>query len=197
MTWNRYAALGDSITEGYGMDPVEGIEPLPWAERVARELGVELHNLGRRNLRAAEIRERQLAAGLALEPDLVSIVAGPNDLLFDDFSAAAIACELEPMYAAFAETGADVFTFTFMNLPGSGLLPAPVAEVMRERMEALHVVIRRLAAEYGARIVDLYGDPRSASPDFFSADRLHANARGQRFVAEKTLSVLTKELQHA
>lgn len=192
MTWNRYVALGDSITEGYGMDPVEGFEPLPWPERVARALDVELHNLGRRNLRAREVREQQLERALALEPDLVSIAAGPNDLLF---GLDGIAAELEPLYAAFE--GTDVFTFTYMDLPRSGLLPDEVVAVMQPRMEELHGIVRELAARYGALVVDIYADPESRRADFFSSDLRHANARGHAYVAERTIAALTMELQHA
>lgn len=193
MTWNRYVALGDSITEGYGMDPVEGLEPLPWPERVARALDVELHNLGYRNLRAKAIREQQLERALALEPDLVSIAAGPNDLLF---GLDGIEAELEPMYAAFAATGATVFTFTYMDITGSGLLPEDGVAWLRPRMEQLHAVIRELAAKHGALLVDIYADPESRRPDFFSQDLKHANARGHAFVADRTVAALTKELQH-
>src|SRR3712207_6066389 len=89
--WKRYGAIGDSITEGFGMDPVEGVEHLPWAARVARELArtrpaLEYYNLAHRGLLTAQIVERQLERGLALEPDLVSIAAGPNDLVHPQFS---------------------------------------------------------------------------------------------------------------
>lgn len=193
MTWNRYVALGDSITEGYGMDAVEGIEPLPWPERVARALDVELHNLAHRNLRAREVREQQLDRALALEPDLVSLAAGPNDLLHD---LDGIQAELEPMYAAFAQPGATVFTFTYMDLTRSGLLPEDGAVWLRARMEELHAVVRALADRYGALVVDLYADPESRRADFFSQDLKHANARGHAFVADRTVAALTKELQH-
>ena len=193
MSWNRYVALGDSITEGYGMDPVEGFEPTPWVDRVARALGVaEHHNLGRRNLRAREIRETQLERALALEPDLVSIAAGPNDLLH---GLDGIEAELEPIYAAFA--GLDMFTFTYMDITRSGLLPDDGVAWLQPRMEELHGVVRELAARYGALVIDIYGDPESRRPDFFSKDLKHANARGHAYVAERTVAALTKEMQHA
>lgn len=199
MTWNRYVALGDSITEGYGMDPVQGIEPLPWAERIARALDAELHNLGRRNLRAAQIRETQLRRALALEPDLVSIAAGANDVLFGDFSRAQVEADLEPLYAAFAETGATVFTYTYLNLPASGLLPPEIAERMATRMGWLHEAVRALADRHGALLVDLVDDPQSRRPELFSSDLMHANAAGHAFVAERTLHALStlKEPSHA
>jgi lysophospholipase L1-like esterase len=193
--WTRFVAIGDSITEGYGMDPVEGVEYLPWAERVARTLAAgkpefEFHNLGWRNLSAAEIREGQLDRALALEPDLVSIAAGARDLIAPEFGRDALERDMEPMYAAFADTGAFVFTFSYMNMPASGLLPDEGAAFLRERMELLHDAVFTLARRYGALYIDLFNDPRSANPDFFSEDLQHGNAAGQAFVAERTLEAL-------
>ena len=193
MTWNRFVALGDSITEGYGMDPVEGIESIPWVDRVARALDIpEHHNLGRRNLRAREIRETQLERAMALEPDLVSIAAGPNDLLH---SLEGIEAELEPIYAAFKDV--DTFTFTYMDITRSGLLPEEGVAWLQPRMEELHGIVRELAAKYGALVIDVYADPESRRPDFYSTDLKHANARGHAFVAERVVAALTKEMQHA
>jgi lysophospholipase L1-like esterase len=198
--WKRFVAIGDSITEGYGMDPVPGVEHLPWAERVARALRetrpeLEFHNLGRRNLRAAEIRDRQLDRALELEPDLVSIAAGPNDLIAPDFDRDALERDMEPMYAAFAETRAHVFTYTFMDLPGSGVLPEDGARFLTERMVLLHDAIRALADRYGALLIDMYEEPGAANPAFWSRDLQHANAAGQAFVAERTLAALAAELE--
>jgi lysophospholipase L1-like esterase len=195
--WTRFVAIGDSITEGYGMDSVEGVEHLPWAERVARALaagnpGFEFHNLGRRNLRAAEIRDEQLDRALALEPDLVSIAAGANDLIAAEFDRDVLERDMEPMYAAFADTGALMFTFSYMNMPGTGLLPEEGAAGLRERMEQLHDAVLALARRHEALYIDLFNDPQSANPAFFSEDLQHANAAGQAFVAERTLEALAK-----
>jgi lysophospholipase L1-like esterase len=181
------------------MDPVEGIEHLPWAERVARALaagkpGFEFHNLGWRNLRAAEVRDSQLDRALELQPDLVSIAAGPNDLIAPELDRDQLERDMQPMYAAFAERGAFVFTFLYMNFPDSGLVPEEGAAFIRERMELLHDAVSALAERYGALVVDLYNDPRSANPDFFSEDLKHANAAGQAYVAEQTLSALAAAL---
>jgi lysophospholipase L1-like esterase len=196
--WTRFVAIGDSITEGYGMDPVEGVEHVPWAERVARALaagkpGFEFHNLGRRNLGTAEIRDTQLDRALELEPDLVSIAAGPNDLIAPELDPGQLERDMEPMYAAFADRGAFVFTFLYMDFPSTGLVPEEGAAFIRGRMELLHGVISTLADRYGALLIDFYSDPRSANPDFFSADLKHANALGQAFVAEQTLEALARQ----
>jgi lysophospholipase L1-like esterase len=193
--WTRFVAVGDSITEGFGMDPVPGVEQLPWVERVARDLaatkpGFELHNLGRRNLRAAEVRDSQLERALALRPDLVSIAAGPNDLIAPELEREQLERDMEPMYARLAEIGAFIFTFSYMDMPGSGLLPEEGARWLRERMVLLHEAIHSLADRHGALYIDLFNDQASANPAFFSADLQHANAAGQAFVAERTLQAL-------
>jgi lysophospholipase L1-like esterase len=198
--WKRFVAIGDSITEGYGMDPVEGVEHLPWVERIARALAAgrpdfEHHNLGRRNLTAAAVRDTQLDRALELQPDLVSIAAGANDLISSEFDREALERDMEPMYAAFADTGAFVFTFTYMDFPNTGLLPEEGAAFLRERMELLHEAIIALADRYGALVVDMYSDPRTANPDFFSEDLKHANALGQAYVAEQTLIALARALE--
>lgn len=196
--WKRYVAVGDSVTEGFGMDRVEGVEHLPWATRIARALAetqpaLEYHNLGYRGLRAAEIAERQLERAIALEPDLVSLAAGPNDLLAPHFTAAQIERDLEPLYARLAATGATVFSFLFMNMPASGVLPEDGARWLGERMEILHAAIERLASAHGALVIDLYNDPASANPAWWSADLQHANTAGQAYVAERTIEALEAE----
>jgi lysophospholipase L1-like esterase len=198
--WTRFVAIGDSITEGYGMDPVEGVEHIPWAERVARALAdgkpdFEFHNLGWRNLTAAEIRDSQLARALELDPDLVSIAAGARNLIAPELDRDEIERDMEPMYAAFAERGVFTFTFLYMDMPGSGVLPEEGLGFLRQRMEVLHDAISTLAERYGALLVDMYHDPNTANPDFYSEDLQHANAAGQAYVAEQTIKALGAAVQ--
>jgi lysophospholipase L1-like esterase len=90
--WHHYVAIGDSFTEGVG-DSVEGFAKLGVADRLAaalRQANPDLRytNLAQRGLLVNEIREQQLEAALALQPNLVSVVAGANDILTGRFSAA-------------------------------------------------------------------------------------------------------------
>lgn len=197
--WKRYVALGDSITEGYGMDAVEGIESIPWPERVARALqgahdDFMFRNLAHRSLVARRIRETQLERALELKPDLVSIAAGPNDLLEPDFTRDTIERELDALFEPIAETGAAIFTFTYLQITRSGLLPADGARWLAARMEILHDATRAVADRYGAMLIDLWARPESGDPGFYSRDLRHSNARGQLFVAEVTLEHLAGEV---
>ncbi|CAM4052588.1 SGNH/GDSL hydrolase family protein [Janibacter anophelis] len=82
----RYVAIGDSLTEGIGDDPWPDGTPRGWADRLAEMLAahhgdVEYANLAVRGLRAQQVLESQVAPALAMEPDVVTLTAGMNDLL--------------------------------------------------------------------------------------------------------------------
>ena len=76
-----YVALGDSFTAGTGSAPGEG-----WADRVAAALAggpgdFAYENLAEHGATSADVRA-QLGRALQLEPDLVTVVCGTNDLLY-------------------------------------------------------------------------------------------------------------------
>lgn len=85
--YTRYVALGDSFTEGVGdeePDLPNGVRG--WADRVAEELartnpGFEYANLAIRGRLLGQIVDEQLEPAIALQPDLVTISAGGNDLI--------------------------------------------------------------------------------------------------------------------
>ncbi len=85
--FHRYVALGDSFTEGVGdPDPARPNGLRGWADRVAEVLATRTDDFGYANLaiRGRTLRpilDEQLEPALALEPDLVTIYAGGNDLL--------------------------------------------------------------------------------------------------------------------
>src|SRR5438093_870641 len=76
-----YVALGDSFTAGKGCAPAER-----WADRLATGLGmlhspVGYYNLATDGATSADVLERQLGEALQLEPDLVTLMCGANDVL--------------------------------------------------------------------------------------------------------------------
>ena len=87
VTYHRYVALGDSFTEGVGdPDPTRPNGLRGWADRVAEVLAQESDDFGYANLairgrKLGRIVEEQVDAAVALEPDLVTIHGGGNDVL--------------------------------------------------------------------------------------------------------------------
>ena len=87
MTFHRYVALGDSFTEGVGdPDPERPNGLRGWADRVAEVLATRTDDFGYANLairgrKLDGILAEQVEPALALEPDLVTIYAGANDIM--------------------------------------------------------------------------------------------------------------------
>ena len=84
-TFRRYVAIGDSSTEGL-QDPDGEGGYRGWADRLAEIIAnaqvepLEYANLGIRGLHLREIRATQFDAAMAMQPDLLSIFGGANDL---------------------------------------------------------------------------------------------------------------------
>src|SRR5205085_7347592 len=97
--WRRYAMLGDSVVE----------QPGGFAEILRDELAVSRPdlasvNLGRRNLRAAEVHATQRAPALAFEADLALVVCGAHDAMRPgsearaDAAHASLAAAIRPLH---------------------------------------------------------------------------------------------------
>jgi hypothetical protein len=71
--WKRVAVVGDSLAEAELVDPAEGYERITWPERVVRALrrqreGVELLNLGKRDLTSWQVADEQLTPAIEFAP---------------------------------------------------------------------------------------------------------------------------------
>ena len=190
MGFRRYVALGDSTTEGLD-DPRPGGGYRGWADRLAEGLaaaepGLLYANLAVRGRRIPQVHAEQLAPALALEPDLVTVLAGLNDLLRRRYDAAATAAHLEAMLSESLAAGATAATFTIPD-PSSVM---PLARIVRGRLHAYNEAIREIGARTGAIVVDLAGVPATADPRLWSIDRLHASALGHERIAAATCDAL-------
>jgi lysophospholipase L1-like esterase len=194
--WRRFAVVGDSIAEGVA-DTVPGYSPMPYADRVAAELTrvnpeLKYLNLGKRGLRAHEVREGQLAAALAFGPDLALVACGANDALRPGYEARADAVDAEfaAIIKALRECGALVITVSIFVRPHYPSLPAWLRPSGTERMAMLGARTTAVAAAAGTVHVDLARHPIAAAMDSTSADGLHGNARAQTVAATETIRAL-------
>jgi lysophospholipase L1-like esterase len=193
--WQRLAVLGDSIAEGV-REPSPGFSDLSWIDRIAEPLravvsGLAVMNLGRRDLPAREVRERQLVPALAFGPDLTIVAAGGNDALRRSFDPAAVARELDGIVAPLRRAGSDVLMLELMDIVASGLVPEEHAATADERFAALASVTRATALRHGAILVAMRGHPASADPDVYASDRLHLNAHGHAIVGTEAVRALS------
>ncbi|MET4902428.1 SGNH/GDSL hydrolase family protein [Paenarthrobacter sp. CC6] len=189
--WSRYVALGDSFTEGLG-DP----EPRSpgglrgWADRVAEELSTDHHDFAYANLAISgrllhQILEEQVGPALDLKPDLITLNAGGNDLLFHRSDPDKLALELDRGVETLASTGATIVLFT-----GPDWGATPVLGRTRGKVAVFNENIRVVAARHDAVIADLWALRQLTDPRMWDPDRLHFSPLGQHIIAIMVLESL-------
>lgn len=189
--WSRYVALGDSFTEGVG-DP----EPRSpgglrgWADRVAEELSIghrdfAYANLAVRGLLLQQILDQQVGPALALKPDLITLNAGGNDLIFRRSDPDKLAIRLDAGVELLATTGATVVLFA-----GPDWGATPVLGRARGKVAIFNENLRIIAARHEAVIADLWALRQLTHPQMWDPDRLHFSPLGQHTITMMVLNTL-------
>jgi len=188
--FERYVALGDSSTEG--LDDPDGVGGYRgWADRLAEHVAaarpdLRYANLAVRGRSAGEIKDTQLAAAVAMNPDLVTVVAGMNDLLRRNFDPVRVAGQVGEMLYALIEGGATALTFTIPDVSQRMRL----GRTLSAKTAAMNVEIRRIAAESGALLLDLDSYVLAHDPRVWAADRIHGNPDGHARIAAECAHLL-------
>lgn len=183
-TFTRYVAIGDSTTEGLeDPDPRGGYRG--WADRLAELIAaaqpepLEYANIAVRGLRLDEIRATQFDRALELQPDLISVFGGANDVLGRRCDFSALRADHAAMFGEARRRGITVITFTMPDPSAFN----PLGRRLRSRMFLLNDIIRTEAARFGVLVMDLQRYPVTEDPRLWFEDRLHGNPRGHALVA--------------
>ena len=181
-----YVAMGDSFTAGTGCRAGEA-----WPERLANRLrstspALELRNLAVHGATSSEVLG-QLPEALELEPDLVSVVCGANDVLGTTRpDAREYARRLDTIFLRLVRANPVVRVVT-ATAPERwdflGLGPRTTARVARGVAE-VNSATRAVARAHGVACLDVAGHPGLSQAENFSADGLHPSALGHRRAAD-------------
>ncbi|MRJ76072.1 SGNH/GDSL hydrolase family protein [Aeromicrobium sp. SMF47] len=189
MTFSRFVALGDSFTEGVG-DP-DNTRPngvRGWADRVAEVLKGDdfaYANLAIRGRKLLQIVAEQIDPAIAMQPDLVTIYAGANDVLRPRVDIDRLMQSYDHAIGRLTETGARVVMFTAYD-PGD----APVFGALRGRFAIYNELVREVADRHGTTLVDFWrlGDYRDDR--LWDVDRMHMSSAGHQRMAIAVLDTL-------
>ena len=191
MSFHRYVALGDSFTEGVGdPDPARPNGLRGWADRVAEVLARATPDFGYANLairgrKLAAIVDEQLEPAVALEPDLVTIYAGANDILRPKVDIDALAERYDSALGRLAGTGARLVVFTAFD-PGGSAIYRP----LRGRFALYNEFVRASADRVGADVVDFWALREYRDWRYWDADRMHMGPAGHQRMAIEVLDTL-------
>jgi lysophospholipase L1-like esterase len=188
--YSRYVAIGDSQTEGL-WDGDETVGFLGFADRLAAMLdslypGLQYANLAIRGKLVADVLRQQVPEALAMQPDLITVCAGMNDVIQPGRSFGRALADLDYVYAALAESGATVVTTTFPNVAQF----LPLGRIVSPRLARINRAIRTAADRYGFTLVDLYDAPSMRDLDTWSIDRVHASTKGHILFAAAAAEAL-------
>ncbi len=185
--WRRFAVLGDSVAEGV-FEPSDGYVARSWTDRLADELhavapDLVYRNLGRRDLRAAQVRASQLDEALAFRPDLALVACGANDAIDPRYRPEAVDAELAAMIGPLQDSGANVVTISVLVLPDYPGLPRAVRSAVPGRLRVWRAHFAALAATMGTLHADLTDHPSERGHDLIASDGVHGNGRSHAISA--------------
>jgi len=194
--WTRYVAWGDSFSEGLWDYPDGDGAPLRgWADQLASHLSrrrtaaglppLQYANLAVRGRLMDPILAEQVPAALALEPDLVSIIGGGNDILRPSVDVDRIAARLERTVAAVRARGVDVLLGT-----GFDARESPIVRTTRARVGLYNAHVWSIARRQGAYVLDPWGMRSLLDWRMWSDDRIHLTTDGHSRVAQAALVAL-------
>ena len=189
--WSRYVAIGDSFTEGIG-DPEPGSPGghRGWADRVAEVLAAQrtdfaYANLAIRGRLLQQILDEQVDAALALQPDLISISAGGNDIIRPGTDPDEVASRLDGGIARLRRDGATVVMFNGPDIGGT-----PVLGRIRGKVAIYNENLHAVAKRHDAIVADMWALRELGDPRMWAPDRLHFSPVGHQTIARMVLDSL-------
>ncbi len=184
-----FVAAGDSFTEGLNDVTASGALR-GWADRLAGLLaaqypGLRYANLAVRGKLLRQVVAEQVPAAAALNPGLVSLAGGGNDILRPGSDPDTLAELLDAGVARLRGTGSQVLMFTMCDTA-----TFPVFRLLRGKIAAYNMHLRAIADARDCYLVDLWSMGFLHTAEAWSADRLHLTAESHRRVALRCCEVL-------
>jgi acyl-CoA thioesterase-1 len=161
----------------------------------ARANTVDLYNLGVSGKRISYIESTELPAALIFEPDVVTIWAGPNDVVHG-ITVEGFEASLIRVLSQLRQSTSAVIVIA--NVPDMTKVPRfmidPDSDVTGQRIAAYNDAIARQAAVYSVPVVDLFGGGYATDWNYVSIDGFHPNNEGHAKIAELFLDVILRYL---
>lgn len=186
--------MGDSFTEGMTDEVVDG-HYRGWANRVADELAKHhpeftYMNTAVRGKLVGQVNDDQIPLVqpyVTGKETLVSFHAGANDVIRPRINPEVIYEKYRHGVRSVASTGCTLMLFTVME-ETSG--KSKTAQLWRERFHDFNKLVREMAIETNAILIDWNTASFLADRRFLAFDRLHSNAEGHWRISQGVLENL-------
>lgn len=194
--YHRYAAIGDSWTEGVGdPEPTRPNGLRGWADRVAEVFATRSDEFGYANFairghRVHEILEQQLEPALALRPDLLTLQGAGNDILRTRVDLDTLVSDIDAAVGRANDAGAMVALFTH-GAAASGPFSA-----LRGRIAIFNELLREVVDTRNAVLVDNWRIREARDTRLWDVDRVHLSPLGHHRAALEVLDSLCVPHEH-
>ena len=187
-----YVALGDSFTAG-----VEPGQPR-WPDELARQLGGRYVNLAEVGATSEHVEQDQLERALELQPDVVTLVCGANDVLFNTRpDPDAYAARLSRMFARLRRElpQAQIVTATYPEIGRFLALRPRTRARVEEGMELFNAAVRKVARRHDVVLMESFDHPAANIRETYADDGFHPSAEGHRQAAREFLRAIRKRFR--
>lgn len=199
-----YVAIGDSTVEGIGA--TEKAKSFAWVvyDVLKKEnKSAKFHNLGKSGAKVSDIIDNQLQEVLDLEPDLVLISVGANDVRART-QVANFERDIKYLVETLCgQTSAKIVISSIPDFSGLPSIPFFIRFYVNGVIKKFNNVLRRRANEVQATFVDLHsgsGVFAKNYPELISSDGFHPSDLGYAFWAAAIISqageLLFKKSRH-
>jgi lysophospholipase L1-like esterase len=152
------------------------------------EITFDFINLGISGNRTDQLFDRLYPDAIALQPDVISILIGINDIWHRSKNVATTDEQFELNYRSILERIRKESNAKIMIL-APFLLDKEPFEGMREDLERMLPIVRALAEEYADIFVPLdkhFEEALKTQPEplYYSGDGVHPNDNGRRFIGK-------------
>ena len=129
--------------------------------------------------------DEQVEPALAMRPDLVSVYAGGNDLMRPSVDIDAIVSAYADGLRPLRDAGAHLVLFTGFDLGW-----APLFGRLRGRVATYNELVREVAEDLDATLVDFWRLREHRDPRMWAVDRIHMSTLGHQRMAVAVLDAL-------
>jgi lysophospholipase L1-like esterase len=155
-------------------------------------------NLATVGATSEHVEREQLQRAVELEPDVVTLVCGANDVLFNTRpDADAYAARLSRMFARLRRElpHVEIVTATYPDISRFlDLRPRTQARVV-EGMSRFNAAVRRVARRHDVVLMESFDHPLSKAREIYAEDGFHPSAEGHRQAAREFLRAIRKRFR--
>jgi hypothetical protein len=147
-------------------------------------------NVSRPGAQSREVLEVQLPKIIDMEPDLVAVIVGGNDLLRNGFSPQELERNLNQTLSKIEEMGSISMLLELHDPTQIVPMPRLLKRVCLRRVNEVNRVTRKMAMRYGSVYLETRSLPDIYDLQKWHVDRMHPSRIGHQFLADSYAHLL-------